>query len=100
MTAIKATIRNQRIELPAPDEWPDGTEVLVELTPLASDAIGVEESAWRDDPAARADWDAWIATFEPPELTTEEQAACARFAEQMRRFNREAVGKLMQEGSP
>jgi len=34
MNTIKTTVRNRRIDLPAPSELPDGTEVLIEVTPV------------------------------------------------------------------
>jgi hypothetical protein len=99
MNTIKTTIRNRRIEVPAPDTWPDGTEVLLEMIPMPAEKIGMEESEWRDDPAALADWEAWIQTIEPLELTPEEEAAFARFGTEMKRFNIEAVRQQMKEES-
>ena len=99
MSPIKTTVRNRRIELTAPEELPDGTEVLVEVIPVAREKIGIDESEWRDDPDALADWDAWLGTIEPIELTPEEQAAHDRFEEEFRRFNVEAVRKQMEEGT-
>ena len=97
MNTIKATVRNRRIELTAPEDLPDGTEVLVAVTPVAPGKIGLEEAEWRDDPAALADWEAWMKTIEPLEFTPEERAAAARFEEDFRRFNIEAVRKQMAE---
>jgi hypothetical protein len=34
MTSIKTTIRNRRIDVPAPDDIPDGTEVIVTIGEL------------------------------------------------------------------
>jgi hypothetical protein len=68
MNTIKATVRNRRIELNAPDDLPDGTEVLVDVVPMAPGKIGIDESEWRDDAEALADWDAWIQTIEPIEF--------------------------------
>jgi len=34
MSTIKTTVRNRRIELAAPSELPDGTEVLIDVTPV------------------------------------------------------------------
>ena len=98
MNAMKATIRNRRIELDAPAELPDGTEVLIEMTPVLGEKIGIEESEWRDDPEALADWEAWIKTIELLELSPEEQEAFDRFDQEFRRFNLEAVRKQMAEG--
>jgi hypothetical protein len=97
MNAIKTTVRNRRIELTAPDELPDGTLVLVELTAMPQEKMGIDESEWRDDAEARADWDAWLRTIEPMELTPTEQAANDRFNEEFRRYNVEAVRKQMAE---
>lgn len=99
MKTIKATVRNRRIELTAPEDLPDGTEVLVDVTPLSLGKVGLDESEWRDDPAALADWETWMKTIEPIELDAEERAAGARFEEEFRRFNVEAVRKQMAEGT-
>jgi hypothetical protein len=99
MTTIKTTVRNRRIELNAPDEMPDGTEVLVDVTPVAPGKVGIAENEWRDGPDALADWDTWFRTIHPVELTPEEQDANDRFEEEFRRFNVEAVRKQMEGGA-
>jgi hypothetical protein len=46
MTSIKATVKDRRLELDVPADWPDGTEV--EIQPLdheANDAMSPEEIA-------------------------------------------------------
>jgi hypothetical protein len=58
ISVTKATIRQGRLELDAPTDWPDGTEVLIEPTMAPSEKIGIDESEWRDDPASLADWEA------------------------------------------
>jgi hypothetical protein len=100
MSTIKATVHDGRIEVMAPDELPDGTEVLVEVIPLSRGKIGIRESEWRDDPEALADWDWWIQRIEPIELSPEEQTEHERFEEEFRRYNIEAVRKQMEEGGP
>jgi hypothetical protein len=65
----------------APDDLPDGTEVLVAVRPVSPGKIGIDEAEWRDDPAALADWEAWIKTIEPIELGPEERDARSRFEE-------------------
>ncbi len=98
MNAIRATVMRGRLELTVPLDWPDGTEVLIEPTIAPHAKIGIDESEWRDDPESHADWDAWIKTIEPFELTPEEAKRNADFAEQMRKYNVEAVRRQMQEG--
>src|SRR5262249_19359505 len=95
--ALKTTVRNRRIEVDAPAELTDGTQVLIEMTAIPAERIGIEESEWRDDQVALADWEAWIKTVEPLELSAEEREAFARFDEEFRRFNLEAVRKQMAE---
>ena len=98
MESIRAIITGGRLELQAPPEWPDGTEVLIEPTSSPTRAIGLDESEWRDGPAALADWEEWIKTIEPLEFTPEEAAAMAEFEGRMKRYNVEAVGRQMSEG--
>lgn len=91
--SIKTTVHGRRIELTVPEEIPDGTEVLVDLTPLTADKIGLDECEWRDDAEALADWTAWLGTIEPVTFAEE-----GPFEEEFRRFNVEAVRKQMAEG--
>jgi hypothetical protein len=94
MHAIKATWINGKIVPAEPVDWPEGIELLVE--PVADPGkIGLDESEWRDDPEALADWDAWIKTIEPLELTDEERESLERYRQEHRRYNIEAVRKQM-----
>jgi hypothetical protein len=49
MTTIKAIIKGRRLELDAPADWPDGTEV--EILPLDKDTttpwLPMDREAWR-----------------------------------------------------
>lgn len=93
MNTIETTVQNRRIEFAAPREIPDGTKVAVDVTPLSAEKIGIDESEWRDDPEALADWDAWLKTIEPIEWRPLDQ-----FDQEFRRYNIEAVRKQMEEG--
>ncbi|HLN33598.1 MAG TPA: hypothetical protein VK395_38080 [Gemmataceae bacterium] len=79
MTAIKGVVKNGRIELATPPDWPEGCEVIIEPVRIPTEKIGLDESEWRDDAESLADWDAWIQTLQPLELTPAEEAAFARF---------------------
>jgi len=59
--------------------------------------VGMDESQWRDDPDSLADWNDWIKTIEPLELTHEEAERVAEFEKQMRAHNIEAVRRQIQE---
>jgi hypothetical protein len=95
MDVVRGTVKSGQLELETPLDWPDGTEVLIEPASGPPERIGIDESAWSDDDASLADWDAWIKTFEPIELTPHETARNAEFHERMRKFNVEAVRKQM-----
>jgi hypothetical protein len=97
MNAIKATWSHGQIVPREPVDWPEGCDLVVEPLPVVADKVGLDESEWRDDPASRADWDAWIRTIEPLEFSAEEEARFARFDEELRRYNIEAVRRQMQE---
>jgi hypothetical protein len=94
MPPIRTVVHDRLIEVPAPDDLADGTEVLVQLVPVR-EKIGLEESEWRDDPAALAEWAAWLDTIEPVEF-----AAYGPFEEEFQRFNVEAVRRQMSGVSP
>jgi hypothetical protein len=98
MDAIRSVVKNGRIELATPPDWPEGCEVLIEPFAARPERIGLGESEWRDDPASLADWDAWLQSIEPLDFTAEEQAAFAEFDEKMRRFNIDAVRREMEKG--
>lgn len=128
MTPIKARVKDRRIAVEVPKDWPDGVEVRIELvsdapqvgmreedwptTPEGIAAlvkrmseplelsesplrVGIDESEWRDDSEALADWEVWIKQIKPPDLTPEEKAVITRFDEQMRTFNLEAVRRQL-----
>ncbi len=99
MSTVEDTVYGGRIEVPASDGLPDGTEVLVEVTPLSRGKIGIHESEWRDDPEALADWDWWIQRIEPIELSPEERADHERFEAEFRRYAIERVRRQREEGT-
>jgi hypothetical protein len=89
--AIKTTVMQGRIELSAPLDWPDGTEVVIEPTMAPFEKIGIDESESRNDPDSLAEWVAWLRTFEQFELPPEEARRNANFAGQVRLYNIDAV---------
>jgi hypothetical protein len=89
MTTFNTTVQNRRIEVPAPQELPDGTEVRVDVsTPVIR--MGIPESDWSDVPQAIAEWTAWLKTIEPIEFS-----GIDAFDEEFRQVNIEAVKKQM-----
>ncbi len=72
MNAILSVVKNGRIEVDAPPDWPDGAAVRVEL--------GVNGQANYDDerpetPEEIEAWIRWFHSLEPIVMTPEEEAA-------------------------
>ena len=99
MNTITGTFQGGRVVPDAPVDWPDGTKVEINRA-NESAKIGIDESEWRDDAEALADWDAWIKTVEPLEFTPQEEAEMKAFDAKMRAFNIEAVRRQMEERWP
>jgi hypothetical protein len=71
MAAIRTKIIDGRITFNAPAEIPDGTEVLVELTPILDDAM-ISDSDWDNSPDSVSDWLSWCQSLEPLVFTEQE----------------------------
>ena len=97
MNTIKATWTNGRIIPSEPVDWPEGSELLVEQV-APSVKCGLDETVWRDDADALADWKAWTKTIQPLVYTEEERESLTRYNEDFRRYNLEAVRKQMSLG--
>jgi hypothetical protein len=98
MHAIKATWINGQILPSEPVDWPEGSELLVEPLLPTKEKIGLTEEEWRDDPEAIAAWEAGVRSIEPPEYSEQERAAMARYREEYRRYNLDAVRRQMAAG--
>lgn len=93
MSVIRTTVQNGRIEFEAPKDIPDGTDVVIDVTPAVHERIGIHESDWRDDSEALADWAAWLQSIEPIDFAQPDA-----FDDEFRRFNIEAVRRQMASG--
>jgi hypothetical protein len=74
MNAIRSVVKNGRVEVDAPADWPDGTPVRVEL--------GLNDQSEYDDerpetPDEIREWLRWYHSLEPIVMTPEEEAAWA-----------------------
>jgi hypothetical protein len=74
MHAIKGTVKDGRLEIRVPHDWPDGTEVVVQPVERA-ECFGMREEDWPGTPEASADWLQWYDSLEPLVFTAEERAA-------------------------
>ncbi len=71
MNAILGTVKNGRVEIDAPPDWPEGSPVRVEL--------GFNGKATDDErpetPEEIEEWLKWFHSLEPIVMTPEEEAA-------------------------
>jgi hypothetical protein len=74
MTVLKAIVKDGKIELEAPTDWPEGTEVRVEAVP---DSIGIRDEDGPDTPEGIARLLESMDRAEPLEMTAEEEAEWA-----------------------
>ena len=72
MNAIQSVVKNGRVEVDAPPDWPDGTPVRVELG-LTGQAEYDDESP--ETPEEIEEWLRWYHSLEPIVMTPEEEAA-------------------------
>jgi hypothetical protein len=71
MNAIRAVVRNGRLETEQPLDLPEGTEVVISLA-----AIGLDEGeAWDNSPEAITAWLQWCDSLQPLIFTEEELGA-------------------------
>ncbi len=74
MTVLRAVVKDGKIELEAPGDWPEGTEVRIEPIP-ASGSVGIRDEDWPDTPEGIARHVALMDRIEPLEMTAEEEAS-------------------------
>ncbi len=87
MTAIKAVVKDGRIDLRVPPDWPDGTEVTIR--PLSAEGtFGVSEEDEADGPEAVAEWLAWYDSLEPLIFTDAEWEAWEEARRQQREYEK------------
>jgi hypothetical protein len=72
MNAIRSVVKNGRVEVDAPPDWPDGTPVRVEIG-LNGQAEYEDESP--ETPEEIEAWLRWYHRLEPIAMTPEEEAA-------------------------
>jgi hypothetical protein len=96
MQAIRATWENGQIRPSEPVDWPEGMQLLVEPLSPPAEKIGLSEAEWRDDPDSIAAWIEAVEKIEPLVWAPGEEEELARWREQCRQFNLEAVRQQME----
>jgi len=92
MDVIKAVVKNGRIELNAPDDWPEGTEVLVEPLPQG-EVIGLREEDWPGRPAEIARLLSRMDQIEPLDFTPEGEAEWEAARQARKEFEKGQFGE-------
>jgi hypothetical protein len=72
MNAIRSVVKNGRVEVDAPPDWPDGTPVRVEL---GSNGQSEYDDESPETPEEIQAWRCWYHSSEPIVMTPEEEAA-------------------------
>jgi hypothetical protein len=72
MNAIRSVVKNGRVEVDAPPEWPDGTPVRVEL---GLNGKSEDDDEGPETPEEIQAWLHWYHSLEPIVMTREEEAA-------------------------
>ena len=105
MNAIKTTVQNRRIDVPAPDDLPDGTKVMVDVTPLPAgnrlaDVDFMTEDEQSDDPEAIERWIAELHALPGITMTAEEETEMVAWRKKEKEFNLEAARREMEKEIP
>ena len=95
--SLTGHVQNGVVVFDTPNAFPDGTAVKVEAVENEQ-IVGLTEEEWRDDPESIAAWIAGVRKIERPEYTAEERADMARYRQEYRRHNLEAVRRQMEAG--
>lgn len=105
MNAVETIVQNRRITLPAPDDWPDGTKVMVDVMPMPEEnrldeiAFMTEDEQSDDNEAIKR----WIAELEAlPGITMkpEDEAEMHAWRKKEKEFNLDAARREMAKGVP
>lgn len=99
MTVIKSFVKNGRIELAAPADWPEGCKVLIKPEP-DSPIVMMTEEEQGDDPESVARWLAAFDALPPLQMTSQEEADWQAWRQKVKDYTIEAVRRQMQEGFP
>ena len=104
MTTVRAVIHDRRIEVPAPEDLPDGTEVVLVIgTDIGDEMAAIDfmtEDEQSDDPEVVEQWVDDLQSIPPVPENAEKEAEWRAWDETMRQFNIEAVRKQFEEGTP
>lgn len=98
MGTIRGTIRDGKVVLDEPANWPDGTTVDVAPTEEAQH-VGLSEDDQGDDPESIACWIAWAQSIQPLILTPEDEERIRQARADQRAWelaNWEARGKKIE----
>lgn len=102
MITIRTVIRNRRVEAPAPDELPDGTEVELTINAkpkLPFDIEFMTEEEQGDDPDGIQRWLDKLHSLPPVPEELKRECEPTGWDHEMKEFNLEAMRKQFAEGT-
>jgi hypothetical protein len=105
MNAVEATVQNRRIEVSAPDDWPDGTKVMVDVVPVPvgnrlDDVDFMTEDEQSDDPDVIKRWIAELEALPGITMNPEEEMEMLAWRRKEKEFNLEAARREMAKEIP
>ena len=91
--------------MPAPDDLPDGTKVMVDVTPVPAgnrlaEVDFMTEDEQSDDPDAIERWIAELEALPGITMTPEEEAEMLAWRKKEKEFNLEVARREMEKGIP
>lgn len=105
MNTIETTVRDGRINFPAPAEFPNGMRVRVEVVPTPFSSMNDDfrfmiEEEQSDDPAEIEKWIAELEALPGMTMTAEQEAEMNQWLQREREFNMEAARREIAEDTP
>lgn len=96
MSAMTARWVNGQVVLDGRADWPEGRRLVVREEP--ADLVFMTEDEQGDDPESIRQWIEDLESIPPVPTTPAEDAARQAWAEQVKRYNVEAVRRQFEEG--
>lgn len=92
VSPLRTIVQHRRIDIAAPEEIPDGTEVEVRVVTM-DDSNGLSESQWDDSPSGTSAWMKWLDSLQPLTLTEQESQQLAADRDRQRRWELDQFAK-------
>lgn len=88
MSPLRTVVQHRRIDIAAPEDIPDGTEVEVRVV-SAQHTNGLSETQWDDSASGTAEWLKWLDSLKPLVFTDQEGQQLTEDRDRQRRWELE-----------